>query len=209
MMLALFLAADGVLAVRWYRYRDEIARLRGNMSDTERQRTDMVLSSEANKVSVMLELIRRQATVDPELHLSISVDSGKMTLERDGALLREMPIEVGGERAVGTPPDTVRIARPRGARSIERVLGASDRWDVPSWVFADRSVPAPPDRKVRGVLGRNAIVLSGGTVIYATPDSGMLADSSYILPGSIRVGRADLRAIAPNLSPGVTVYLYE
>lgn len=208
-VILLFIVADGVLAWRWYHYSQETARLRANMSDAERQRTDMVLSSEANKVSVMLELIRRQAARDQELHLAVSVDSGTMILERDGAKLREMHIEVGAEKAVGTPPDTIRIARPRGARSIERVMGGNDAWDVPAWVFADRAIPAPADRKMRGALGRNALVLNGGTVIYATPDSGVLADSSYILPGSIRVKRADLRAIAPNLSPGVTVYLYE
>lgn len=210
-LIALFLATDVVLAYRWYRYRDETARLRANMSETERQKTDMVVESEQNKVGVMLELIRRQAARDHELHLSVSVDSGKMILERDGAVLREMPIEAGPEKRVGVAPDTLHIPRPRGARSIERVMGGSDSWEVPAWVYADRALPSPPagERKVKGALGRNALLLSGGTVIYATPDSGVLADSSYILPGSIRVRRADLRAIVPNLTPGVTVYLYE
>jgi hypothetical protein len=52
------------------------------------------------------------------------------------------------------------------------------------------------------------VLLSGGSVLYATPASGPLADSSYVLPGAIRLGAEDLRAIAPNLSPGVAVYFY-
>ena len=207
-LVALLLAADGVLAARWLRYRAETSRLRAGMTDAERQRTDMIVASEANKVGVMLELIRRQAATDRTLHLAVAVDSGRMLLERDGALLREMKVDVGGERG-GAAPDSLRIVRPRGARTVERVLGANDEWDVPVWLFADRALSAPAERRMRGVLGRDAIVLSGGTVIYATPDSGVLADSSYVIPGSIRVARADLRAIAPNIAPGVTVYFYE
>lgn len=209
LLVALLLAADVVLGARWLRYRAETARLRAGMSDAERQRTDALVATESNKVGVMLELIRRQAASDRALHLAVAVDSGRMRLERDGALLRDMRVVVGAERDVGPARDSARIARPRGARTVERVLGANDTWDVPSWLFADRAVPAPSDTRLRGVLGRNAIVLSGGTVIYATPDSGVLADSSYVIPGSIRVARADLQAIAPNLAPGVTVYFYE
>lgn len=207
-ILALLVATNGVLGWRWMRYRAETARLRAGMSEAERKRTDMVVASEADRVGVMLELIRRQAASDQELHLAVAVDSGRMRLERDGALLREMQIEVGGERAIGEPGDTLRVVRPRGARTIERVMGGDDAWDVPAWVYADRALPLPASHRVRGALGRNALVLSGGAVIYATPDSGVLADSSYILPGSIRVSRSDLRAIAPNLSPGLTVYFY-
>lgn len=208
-LIALFLVADVFLAMRYLRYRDETARLRSEMTDAERQQTDMIAASEDNRLSVMLELLRRQASGDRELHLSVSVDSGTMLLERDGALLREMRIEMGGERVVGSGSDTVRIIAPRGARSVERILGPRDGWDVPAWLFGDRGLAVPEDRRLPGVLGANALVLSGGTVIYALPDSGVLADSVYVLPGAVRLSRADLRAISPNITPGLTVYFYE
>jgi hypothetical protein len=208
-LIALFVVADVVLAARYLRYRSETARLRDGLSDAERQRADMVVSTEQNRLSVMVELVRRQAAGDRALHLTVAVDSGRMRLERDGALLRDMVVEVGGEKVVGTPPDTLHVVPPRGARSVERVLGARDRWEIPVWVFGDRGVRVPEDRAVAGALGRNTLVLSGGTVIYALPDSGLLADSAYVLPGALRVSRADLRAIAPNITPGVAVYFYE
>jgi hypothetical protein len=208
-VIVLLVALDVVLVVRWLRYRDETTRLRAGMTDAERQRADMVVESEQNKVGVMLELIRRQAQGDREMHLSISIDSGRMTLERDGALLREMPVEIGKERVVGVAPDTLRIVPPLGARSVERMLGAKEAWEAPAWVYADRGLPVPAERRTPGSLGRNAILLTGGTLIYALPDSGVLADSSYVLPGAIRVKRSDLRAIAPNLGPGVKVYFYD
>ncbi len=203
----LFLAADGWLLFRTRRYGRETAELRASMSDVERKRTDVLLSQDQNRLKVMVELFKRQARVDETLHLSVSLDSGVMYLERDGALLREMPVTVGPERRVGTAPDTVHIAAPRGRRTVERLLGESDAWEIPRWVYADRGIP-PGQSALTGALGPAAIVLDGGTVIYSLPSVGPLNDSSYVLPGAIRVRAADLKAIAPNLSPGVAVYLY-
>jgi hypothetical protein len=179
------------------------------MSDAERRRADLVADAEENRVSVMLELLRRQASGDRDLHLSVSIDSGSMRLERDGVLLRDMRVEVGGEKVVGSGEAALRVVPPRGVRSVERLLGPRDPWEVPDWVFADLGVALPPARALPGALGRNALVLSGGAVIYALPDSGVLADSGYVLPGAIRVSRGDLRAIAPVITPGLTVYFYE
>ena len=207
-ILVSLIAIDGWLVYQRIRYGREIARLRAGMTDQELRKADMVLAAEQNRMRVALELMRRQANLDKELHLSVAVDSGVMYLEREGALLREMPIDVGPEKRVGVAPDTLNIAAPRGARKVERVLGAKDRWEVPRWVYADRGLPVPDDRHVPGALGPGAIVLSGGAVIYAHPATGPLSDSSYVLPGGIRARAQDLRAIAPNLTPGMSVYLY-
>lgn len=206
-VVVLFLAADAWLVMRYRRYRREIAELRASMSGVERTRTDELLAQDENRLKVMLELFKRQAHLDQTLHLSVSLDSGVMYLERDGALLRAMPITVGPEKRVGTPPDTVHVAAPRGKRTVERILGESDAWTVPRWVFTDRGL-TPGDSTLAGALGPAAIVLDGGTVIYSLPSVGPLNDSTYVLPGAVRVRAADLRAIAPNLHPGVPVYFY-
>jgi hypothetical protein len=205
--LVLFLAADVWLLMRYRRYKHETAELRASMSDVERRRTDALLAQDQNRLKVMVELFKRQARVDQAMHLTVSLDSGVMYLERDGALLREMPVTVGPERRVGIPPDTVHIAAPRGRRTVERLLGDADAWEIPRWVYADRGIP-PGESALTGALGPAAIVLDGGTVIYSLPSVGPLNDSSYVMPGAIRVRAADLKAIAPNLSPGVAVYLY-
>jgi hypothetical protein len=207
-VLVSLLAVDAWLVYQRVRYSREITRLRAGMTDQERRKADMVMAAEQNRMRVALELMRRQANLDKELHLSVAVDSGVMYLEREGALLREMPIDVGPEKRVGVAPDTLNIAAPRGARKVERVLGAKERWEVPRWVYAERGLPVPEDRMVEGALGAGAIVLSGGAVIYAHPASGPLSDSSFVLPGGIRARAQDLRAIAPNVTPGMSVYLY-
>jgi hypothetical protein len=205
--VVLFLALDAWLLTRYQRYKRETHELRAAMSDVERRRTDEILAQNENRLKVMVELFKRQAKVDPTLHLSVSLDSSVMYLEREGALLREMPITVGPEKRVGTSPDTVHIAAPRGKRTVEAVLGENDAWDVPAWVYADRAIPAGETRLV-GALGPAAIRLDGGTVIYSLPSVGPLNDSNYVLPGAIRVRASDLKAIVPNLRPGVAVYFY-
>ena len=210
MTVAVFalLAIDGWLVVKRVRYEREIFRLRAGMTDVERRRTDMAIASEQNKFRVMVELVRRQALGDKNLHIAVMVDSGRMTLEREGAFLRPMPVRVGAEKRVGIAPDTVHLAVPRGTRTLERVLDANDSWDIPRWVYADRGLPVPDSRKLRGALGPVAIVLNGGTVVYSLPTNGPLADTAYVLPGSIRAHSADLKAISPNLKPGMLFYFY-
>jgi hypothetical protein len=157
---------------------------------------------------MMMELLRRQAKWDKSIHLAVDVDSGKMYLERESATLREVHVEVGPERRIGVAPDTVRMAVPRGARSVQKVLGENDAWEIPRWVYLDRGLPIPKERVATGALGPVAILLEGGTLIYSLPNRGPLNDSTYILPGAIRARAEDLRAIAPNLEPGSAVYFF-
>ena len=208
LIVAALLVVDGMMAARWWRYRDEVERLRAGMTDAERQHADLVLSSEQHRMRVMLELVRRQARGDRELHLEVSVDSGRMYLEREGVLLRTMQVRIGPGRLVGTGPDTVRLVAPRGARTIERVLTARDAWEVPRWVFEERGLTVPDDRNVKGALGNVGVILTGGALLYSAPIDGPLADSSFVLPGSVRLDPSDLKAIAPNLVAGVSVYFY-
>jgi hypothetical protein len=206
--LLVLLGLDFWLLNKRARYVEEDARLREGMSSLQRQQADAILSNEQNKLRMMIELARRQAQLDKQLHLAIPVDSGVMYLEQEGALLREMPVQVGPERRVGTAPDTVYMAAPRGTRTVERILGAADAWEVPAWVYADRGLTAPRERTLAGALGPAAIVLVGGTVIYSMPSVGPLNDSTYVLPGSVRARAGDLEAISANLKAGMTVYFY-
>jgi hypothetical protein len=207
-IVAVAAVADVALISQLFRYRGEIRRLRAGMTDAERQHADLVLASEEHRVRVMLELVRRQARGDRELHLAVSLDSARMYLEREGVVLRSMDIRIGPERLAGTPPDTVRLVAPRGARTVARVLAPREPWEVPRWIFEDRGLPVPADRSVMGALGRTGIVLNGGTLIYSTPSEGPLADSAYVMPGATLLAPRDMAAIAPNIVPGLSVYFY-
>ena len=206
--LAGLLAIDAWLIATARRYRAEVTRLRASMTALERERTDAIVAADAHTLRTAVELIRRQARLEPELHLAVSLDSGAMYLEREGALLRAMPVEIGPERRIGAAPDTIRLAAPRGVRTVAAILGDSSRWPVPDWVYLDRGLPVPAERGVTGALGAVALVLDGGTIVYTLPAEGPLADSGYVLPGAIRARADDLRAVRPNLREGMRVYLH-
>src|SRR5687767_3930022 len=158
--LIAFLAFDGWLIYKRVKYANEVERLRSGMTEFERRQADLILAQDENRLQVMIELIRRQAQGDKDLNLAVSVDSGVMYLQREGAKLREMPTVTGQEKTVGTAPDTVRMAVPRGARTVERIVGAGDSWEVPEWVFTDRGLPVPERRSVKGALDRKSTRLN-------------------------------------------------
>jgi hypothetical protein len=173
--LIVMLSIDGFLLFKRGDYTAEVARLQANMSDQERARTSAIIESEQNKTRIALELARRQAKLEKALHLSIALDSGKFYLEREGAVLREMPVAFGPEAKVG--PGSIPLVIPRGETSVLKATA-------------------------------DAITLDGGTVIAATDAPSLGQDTSAIPPGSLRMRRADLAAIMPNLSAGMRVFFY-
>jgi hypothetical protein len=206
--VAILLALDGWLLFQRLRYQGQIRSYRRAMNTLDRQRADAVVAAGQSRAALTLELVRRQAVGDRTLNLAVSLDDGVMRLQREGAILREMKAEIGPEAVLGEPPDQVRLAAPLGKRAVLRVLRAGYRWEVPAWVYAQRRLSLPADRLVPDALGPVAVILSGGTVLYSRPEGGPLADDAFVLPGSVRVGRDDLRAVADNLADGTPVYFH-
>jgi hypothetical protein len=207
-IVILAVVANTILAARYLRYRQETTRLRAGMTKAQLERADAVVAAERHRLRVELELIRRQARGDRQLHLAVNVDSGHMILERDGVVMREMPVQLGPERFRGAQGDSALSVQVLGERTVDRVLSASESWEVPEVVFRDRGIAPPGSRRVKGALGDRAIVLNGGIVIYAVPESGPLADTAYVLPGSVRTSAEDLKALAASIRPGMAVYFY-
>jgi hypothetical protein len=206
--VAVLLLTDLVLVYERVRYGRELALMRASMTETEVRRVDATLASEGNRLALAAELARREALGDAELHLTVDTENGLLYLEREGARLREMPVRLGNEATVGTPPDAVLLAPPLGKRSVARVVDGSYLWAVPQWVYVDRGWPVPGDRRVPGALGPLAIFLDSGAVLYSRPAEGPLSDSSYVLPGSVRAEAPDLEAIRESVQPGMAVYFH-
>ena len=114
--LLVMLSIDGLLLFKRQAYAKEVSRLQSSMSEQERAKTNTIIAAEQNKTRIAIELARRQAKMEKALHLSISLDSGKFYLEREGAVLREMPIAFGPEKMIGS--DSIPIVIPRGERSL-------------------------------------------------------------------------------------------
>ena len=207
-LIMALLVVDTVVLWRRGRYADEAERLRASMTELDRQRVDAIVGAEQDEARLMLELMRRQAAGDQELHLAVNVDSSQVTLDRGGARLRTIPAKLGLEKRVGTPPDTIHVVVPRGKRTVERLLGDSDTYEFPLWVWTERSLSVPAARSAKGWTGKFAIVTTGGTLIYSLPKNGPLSDSTFVMPGTVRVSATDLAAVRESLSRGMAVYFY-
>jgi hypothetical protein len=123
--LGLMVAVDAWLVYKRVDYNNEVSSLRARMTDAERQRTDLIVQTEENKLRMAIELAKRQARFDKKLHLNVSIDSARMYLTREGALLREMPVQFGPERPVSPTSDQPPVAIPRGERTVADL--SSDR----------------------------------------------------------------------------------
>src|SRR6202521_2786753 len=116
--LAAMLAVDAWLVFKRLQYNHDVAQLRAHMTDAERERTDAIVQAEQNKLRIAIELAKRQARFDKKLHLNVSIDSARMYLTREGALLREMPVQFGPERGTSDSSAAPPAAVPRGERTI-------------------------------------------------------------------------------------------
>jgi hypothetical protein len=202
--LGLLVLVDAFLAWQWFRYHRETRRLRAAMSRVEADRADGLVAAGESQVALLMQVARLQASGEPALNLAISLDEGRMYLQREGARLREMPVKVGTDTRTG---DLV-VAAPRGKRAVVRVLDGDASYELPAWAWSSRGLPVPASRAVKGALGPLAVVLSGGTVIYSLPAPAPLDASDYVLPGSVRAEAVDLEAIRENVRPGMPVYFH-
>lgn len=214
--IVVMLVGISALLIKRSRYESEIERLRSDMTEVERNRADAILADQERRFDVMVALLRRQASVDARLHLAVEVDSGRLVLQRDGAVLRTVAVEIGAEvpdsteDASDTPadsdvvvPEGRPLAAPLGSRTVEKVFAPGEAFSIPDWMLEARErLPAQLS------LDDGLLLLAGGELIYAAPDNGVLASPAPVLPGAVRMPAADFESMLANLSPGMTVYFY-
>jgi hypothetical protein len=108
---------------------------------------------------------------DRELHLSILVSRGEMSLEREGIQLRRMPVRIGPEADIGDPGHTIHIVAPRGERTVTAVSPWRVALDGGSAIYADST---------RDVLADTSAATPGNVRVGATDLGAILPD---IKPG--------------------------
>ena len=170
--LASMVAVDGWLLAKRVKYNHDVKQLREHMTEAERERTDAIVQSEQNKLRIAIELAKRQAKFDKKLHLNVSVDSSRMYLTREGALLREMPVQFGPERPPSEASDAPPAAIPRGERTIADLSDAKITLDGGTQILSSKSVndstPIPPGSLRVSTEDLKAIMpnLSAGMKVY-------------------------------------------
>lgn len=119
--LLAILTLDGFLVYKRRAYTAEVNRLRGAMTEAERAKTDAIVQAEQDKARIAIELAKRQAKLEKSLHLGVALDSGRIYLQREGAVLREMAALFGPEVGVTAGSDSLPVVIPRGQRTVVRL----------------------------------------------------------------------------------------
>lgn len=173
--LVTMVVVDGWLLAKRVKYNHDVKELRDHMTAAEREKSDVIVQSEQNKLRIAIELAKRQAKFDKRLHLNVSVDSSRMYLTRDGALLREMPVQFGPERPPSESSDSLPAAIPRGERTVADLSetkitldGGTQILSSTSTQLANDSTPIPPGSLRISIEDMKAIKpnLNAGMKVY-------------------------------------------
>jgi hypothetical protein len=170
--LVAMIAVDAWLVAKRVKYNHDVAQLRSHMTDAEKQRTDFIVQAEENKLRIAIELAKRQAKFAKKLHLNVSIDSSRMYLTREGALLREMPVQFGPERPVSPTDSAPPAAIPRGERTVADLSDNKITLDGGALILSAKttsdSTPIPPGSLRIPLEDMKAIMpnLSAGMKVY-------------------------------------------
>jgi len=173
--LVAMIAVDAWLVVKRVKYNHDVKQLREHMTQAERERSDAIVQAEQNKLRIAIELAKRQALFNKKLHLNVSVDSSRMYLTREGALLREMPVQFGPERSPSESSDAPPAAIPRGERTVADLSETKITLDGGTQILssngarlANDSTPIPPGSLRISIEDMKAIMpnLSAGMKVY-------------------------------------------
>ncbi len=173
--LVAMIALDAWLVAKRVKYNQDVQQLREHMTQAERERSDAIVQSEQNKLRIAIELAKRQALFNKKLHLNVSVDSSRMYLTREGALLREMPVQFGPERSPSESSDAPPAAIPRGERTVADLSDTKITLDGGTQILssngprlANDSTPIPPGSLRISIEDMKAIMpnLSAGMKVY-------------------------------------------
>lgn len=130
-------------------------------------------------------------------------------LWRDGDLVAKGPTTTGSDKMLKRGLRQWLFRTPRGRHKILSKV-VDPIWNKPDWAFIEegRSLPPPdsPERKVKGHLGKYALLLGDGIMIHGTKEKKMLGRKGS--HGCIRLGDEMLELVYNNADVGTDVYIF-
>lgn len=147
---------------------------------------------------------------DDELYLVVDTESNRLTMRQGAAVLLTAIVGTGSRQSVES--ETGRdwyFESPTGSLTV---LGKERNpvWIRPDWSYAEENMPVPPEndpeRIVRGVLGKYALLLGNGYKIHGTKWTDLLG--THFTHGCISVGDKNLEILYKSVKIGTKVYIY-
>jgi len=145
-----------------------------------------------------------------DIFLVVDTENNRLTMRQGEKVLLTAVVGTGSRQFV--QEETGRnwmFESPMGSLSV---LGKERNpvWIRPDWSYVEENMPVPeendPDRIVRGVLGKYALLLGNGYKIHGTKYTELLG--THFTHGCISVGDKDLEKLYKTVKIGTKVYIY-
>jgi L,D-transpeptidase ErfK/SrfK len=147
---------------------------------------------------------------DNDLYLVVDTENNRLTMRQGKRVLLTAVVGTGSRQFV--KEETGRnwyFESPTGSLTV---LGKERNpvWIRPDWSYVEENMPVPPEndpeRIVRGVLGKYALILGNGYKIHGTKYTDLLG--THFTHGCISVGDKDLETLYRSVKIGTKVYIY-
>ncbi len=147
---------------------------------------------------------------DGELYIVVDTENNRLTLRQGDAVLHTAVCGTGSREFVESETGgSWFFESPLGSLSV---LGKERNpvWIRPDWSYVEENMPIPapndPDRFVRGVMGKYALLLGNGYKIHGTKYTNLLG--THFTHGCISLGDDDLEVVYKAAVLGTKVYIY-
>jgi L,D-transpeptidase ErfK/SrfK len=147
---------------------------------------------------------------DGELYVVVDTESNRLTLRQGETVVHTAVVGTGSHQFIEAETGTNWFFEtPMGSFTV---LGKERNpvWIRPDWSYVEENMPVPPprdpDRLVRGVLGKYALLLGNGYKIHGTKWTKLLG--THFTHGCVSLGERDLEIVHKSVKVGTKVYLF-
>ena len=147
---------------------------------------------------------------DGELYLVVDTESNRLTMRQGNSVLLKAVAGTGSRQFLKEERGrSWYFESPLGSFTV---LGRERNpvWIRPDWSYVEENMPIPPqndpDRFVRDVLGKYAILLGNWYKIHGTKWKKLLG--THFTHGCVSLGDKDLEVVHRSVKNGTKVYLY-
>lgn len=147
---------------------------------------------------------------DGELYVVVDTESNRLTLRQGATVLHTAVVGTGSRHFIEAETGANWFFEtPIGSFTV---LGKERNpvWIRPDWSYVEENMPIPPvhdpDRLVRGVLGKYALLLGNGYKIHGTKWTKLLG--THFTHGCVSLGDKDLEIVYQSVKIGTKVYLF-
>jgi hypothetical protein len=143
-------------------------------------------------------------------YIVVDTAANRLTLKRNGQVLREVVVSCGSGDVLDEPGGTRRwtFDTPRGGFAVQSKL-VNPTWIKPDWAFIEDGEKPPSDYNDRidnDSLGDYALGFGDGFFIHGTLYTRLLGRN--VTHGCVRVGDKDLKSVFEAVGLGARIYIY-